>query len=124
MAGAQQPDRVEGFLGLAGYYQRLIKDFASIAVLLNKMTSKKITYQCGKEQQEAFEKLKLAMTTAPVLGKPNFQQDWVLDVNASDVALGVVLGQEQADGEVHLVYFWSRQLGKPEKNYSVTDREC
>ena len=115
---------LKGFLGLAGYYRRLIKDFASIAVPLNKMTSKKIPYQWGKEQQEAFEKLKLAMTTAPVLGKPNFQQDWVLDVDASDVALGAVLGQEQEDGEVHPVYFWSRQLGKPEKNYSVTDREC
>ena len=115
---------LKGFLGLAGYYRRLIKDFASIAVPLNKMTSKKIPYQWGKEQQEAFEKLKLAMTTAPVLRKPNFQQDWVLDVDASDVALGAVLGQEDEDGVVHPVYFWSRQLGDPEKNYSVTDREC
>lgn len=115
---------LKGFLGLAGYYRRLIKDFASIAVPLNKMTSKKIPYQWGKEQQEAFEKLKFAMTTAPVLCKPNFQQDWVLDVDASDVALGAVLGQEDKEGEVHPVYFWSRQLGNPEKNYSVTDREC
>ena len=85
------------------------------------MTSKKIPYQWGKEQQKAFEKLKLAMMMAPVLCKPNFQQDWILDVDVSDVALGVVLGQEDKDGEVHLVYFWSRQLGDPEKNYSVTD---
>ena len=115
---------LKGFLGLAGYYRRLVKEFASIAVPLNKMTSRKTPYEWGKEQQEAFVKLKLAITTAPVLGKPNYEKDWVLDVDASDVALGAVLGQEQEDMEVHPVYFWSRQLSKSEKNYSVTDREC
>jgi hypothetical protein len=59
-----------------------------------------------------------------VLCKPDYQKDWVLDVDASDIALGAVLGQEQDDKEVHPVYFWSRQLCAAEKNYSVTDREC
>src|SRR3954451_5403334 len=88
------------------------------------MTSKKIPYQWGEEQQEAFKKLKLAMTMAPVLCKPNYEKDWVLDVDASNVALGAVLGQEQEDDEVHPVYFWSCQLSKSERNYSVMDREC
>src|SRR4051812_35839478 len=115
---------LKGFLGLAGYYRRLIKAFASIAVPLNRLTSKKVSFNWGDKQQKAFEELKLAMTTAPVLCKPNYQKDWNLDVNASDVALGAVLGQEQADGEVHPVYFWSQQLCPAEKNYSVTDWEC
>src|SRR3954470_13231082 len=53
-----------------------------------------------------------------------FDKDWILEVDASDLALGVVLGQEQVDKEIHLVYFWSRQLSQAECNYSVTDREC
>src|SRR3954469_4192835 len=120
-------DRTElkGFLGLAGYYRRLIKDFAGIAVPLNKLTSKKIDFKWEDSQQKAFEALKLAMTTAPVLCKPNFARSWVLEVDASDFALGAVLGQEQEeDMEVHPVYFWSRQLSSAERNYSVTDREC
>lgn len=116
--------KLKGFLGLAGYYRRLIKDFANIAVPLNKLTSKKVPFEWKPEQQKAFEELKKAMTTAPVLGKPNYEKEWVLEVDASDVALGAVLGQEQDDLEVHPVYFWSRQLNHAERNYSVTDREC
>ena len=45
-------------------------------------------------------------------------------MDASDIALGAVLGQHQDnDNEVHPVYFWSRQLSRAEQNYSVTDRE-
>ena len=46
---------VKGFLGLAGYYRRLIKDFAHMAVALNKLTSKTIPFVWGEEQQLAFE---------------------------------------------------------------------
>ena len=89
------------------------------------MTSKKIPFEWKLEQQEAFEALKKAMTTAPVLRKPNYKKDWVLEVDASDIALGAVLGQHQDDdNEVHPVYFWSRQLSHAEQNYSITDREC
>ena len=68
------------------------------------MTSKKIPFEWKLEQQEAFEALKKAMTTAPVLRKLNYKKDWVLEVDASDIALGAVLGQHQDDNnEVHLV---------------------
>lgn len=74
------------------------------------MTSKKVQYEWTPEHGRAFETLKQAMTEAPILGKPDYKKDWVLDVDASDLALGAVLGQLQDDEEVHPVYFWSRQL--------------
>ena len=113
---------LKGFLGLAGYYRRFVKNFAQIALPLNKLTSKKVPFAWSEKQQDAFERMKKALTAAPVLCK--FDDDWVLEVDASDTALGAVLGQKQEDEEVHPVYFWSRQLSKAEKNYSVTDREC
>lgn len=115
---------LKGFLGLAGYYRRFVKDFAQTALALNRLTSKTVPFKWGTEQKEAFEAMKIALTSAPVLCKPRFDDDWTLEVDASDSALGAVLGQEQEDAEVHPVYFWSRQLSKAEKNYSVTDREC
>ena len=74
-------------------------------------------------QEAAFTSLKRVLSSAPVLAKPNFKQEWILDVDASDTAIGAVLSQKQEDGEVRPVYFWSRQLGKAERNYSTTDRE-
>ncbi len=114
---------VKGFLGLAGYYRRFIKNFAHLAVPMTKLTSKAITFEWGEEQQRSFEQLKEALTTAPVLGKPDYTKDWLLEVDASDIAIGAILSQEWDTG-VHPVYYWSRQLGKAEKNYSTTDREC
>jgi hypothetical protein len=94
-----------------------------MAAPLTKLTSKSKEFEWKEEQQEAFDKLKEALTTAPVLGKPDYTRDWVLEVDASDIAIGAVLSQEM-DKEVHPVYYWSRQLGKAERNYSTTDREC
>ena len=115
--------KLKGFLGLAGYYRRLIKNFAAITFPLNKLTSKKVPFEWGPDHQQAFDALKEALTSAPVLGKPDYKKDWVLEVDASDIALGAVLGQKQDDLEVHLVYFWSRQLSSAERNYSMTDQE-
>lgn len=115
---------LRGFLGLAGYYRRFIKNFARVAAPLNKLTIKAVPFVWAGGQEEAFEQLKKALTTAPVLCKPRFEDDWVLEVDTSDIALGAVLGQQQQGEEVHPVDFWSRQLSKAEKNYSVTDREC
>ena len=88
------------------------------------MTSKKVDYEWTLKHQQAFDALKEAMTTAPVLGKPDYMKDWVLEVDAIDQVLGAVLGQLHDDEEVHLVYFWSRQLTKAERNYHVMDQEC
>ena len=115
---------LKSFLGLAGYYRCFIRNFATIALELNKLTSNMIPFRWENEHQMAFDAMKKALVTALVLSKPQFDNDWVLEVDASDSVLGAVLGQEQEDCEIHPVYYWSRQLSKPEKNYSVTDREC
>src|SRR4051812_38874433 len=107
-----------------GYYQWFIQDFATIAYELNKLTSKTLPFVWGTKQQEAFDKLKIALTMTPVLWRPQFDKDWILEVDASDIALGAVLSQEQDDGDVHPIYYWSKQLSKAEQNYSVMDREC
>ena len=115
---------LKAFLGLASYYRWFIQGFAEIAVELNKLTSKAKVFEWKEKEEKAFEKLKSALTSEPVLAKPNFQKGWFLDVDASQNSLGTVLSQDDDDGINHPVYFWSRQLGKAERNYSTTDREC
>jgi hypothetical protein len=105
---------VKKFLGLAGYYRRFVKDFARLALPLTRLTSNRNPLKWGQEQESSFTELKKVLSSAPVLAKPRFEQDWVLEVDASDHAIGAVLGQIQEDQLVHPVYYWSRQLSKAE----------
>ena len=115
---------LKGFLGLASYYRRFIHGFAHIAVPLNRLTAKTTKFEWNEEHQKSFEGLKKALTSAPVITKPNYSKDWTLEVDASGTAMGGVLSQEGEDRELHPVYYWSKQLSKAEQNYSTTDREC
>ena len=76
----------------------------------------------GAEQHEAFERLKLALTKAPVLAKPDFTREFAVQCDASNEAIGAVLTQEFEDGEHPIVYV-HRVLTSAERNYSTTE-EC
>ena len=73
-------------------------------------------------QDEAFEQLKRALATAPVLARPDFSKPFKVQCDASGFVLGAVLTQEGENGEQHIVYV-SRVLTPAEKNYTTTD-EC
>ena len=64
-------DEVRSFLGLAGYYRRFVRGFEDIARPLNELLGQSARFGWGKEQQQGFEALKTALTTAPVLAQPN-----------------------------------------------------
>jgi len=74
------------------------------------------------EAQNAFEVLKTAMTSAPILGMPIDDRYFTLDTDASDFAIGAVLSQNQ-NGEERVIAYASRSLDKREQNYCVTRRE-
>ena len=61
---------VRSFLGLTGYYRKFIKDYGSIAKPLDELTEKTIAFEWTKARNKAFEKLKLALTSSPILGYP------------------------------------------------------
>lgn len=116
---------VKGFIGLAGYYRRFIKDFSSIAAPLNKITGTRkgvSKFSWSPEQEEAFVTLKTALQTAPVLNCPDFKIPFTLHTDASNVGIGGVLTQEFHDGE-HPVAYFSRTLNNHEKNYGITEKE-
>ena len=114
---------IRSFLGLVGYYRRFISGFADISIPLHALTSPKVPFNWTEEAQEAFEKLKEALTTAPVLAFPDFELPFIVETDASAVAVGAVLAQKQK-GRVHPIQFASRSLGKAERNYSACEREA
>ena len=113
---------VQAFLGLIGYFRIFIKGFASIARPLYDLLKKDKEFIWKRPQNEAFNLLKDALMKAPVLAFPDFSKEFILTTDASGIALGAILTQEQEQGEV-LISCASKSLKGAESRYSNTDRE-
>ncbi|KAL2246590.1 UNVERIFIED_CONTAM: Transposon Tf2-12 polyprotein [Sesamum indicum] len=109
---------LRSFLGLANYYRRFVKDYSAIARPLTDLLKKTETWNWTPQCQVAFDDLKRAMMTDPVLALPDMSKPFLVETDASDFALGGVLMQ---DG--HPVAFESRKLKDAERRYSVHEKE-
>ena len=114
--------QLKSFLGLATYYKRFVKDFSKIAKPLYQLCHKNVKYSWNPEANTAFEALKEALTTAPVLAYPSEDLPFCLDTDASDHALGAVLSQTQ-DGQERVIAYMSKTLNDSETRYCVTRKE-
>lgn len=117
--------QIKAFIGLCGYYRRFIKDFSTIAAPLTKLTGSRMgisNFSWSPEAEDAFKKLKKALTSAPVISCPDFSLPFTIHCDASNVGIGGVLTQV-FDSEEHPVSFFSRCLNVHERNYGVTERE-
>jgi hypothetical protein len=120
-----EPDdlgKLRSFLGLVGYYRKFVPALAQISGPLTEMIKKNVPWSWTDRHRQAFNKLKEALTTAPVLAIPQFGKPYVIYADASDFAIGAVLLQDQGNGLRPCAYY-SRKLRPAEKNYSVGDKE-
>ena len=107
------------FVGLASYYRSFVAKFADIARPLHELTKKNRKFFRTDRQEEAFLTLKKRLTEAPILATPKDEGTYVLDTDASDLALGISLQQEQ-EGELRVIGYASRALSEAERNYCTT----
>lgn len=112
------------FLGMAGYYRRFCSNFATVTEPLTKLLSKKEKFNWSDQCEKAFEELKAMLQSAPVLTAPDFSSPFKLAVDASDVAAGAVLLQEDDEGVEHPVCYFSKKFNKSQRNYSTIEKEC
>ncbi|CAF4531871.1 unnamed protein product [Rotaria sp. Silwood2] len=118
---------VQSFLGLTGYYRRFIKEYSKIAepLLQQLRNSQKGNHQLrwSKECTNAFETLKRRLTNAPIMNTPNFEQPFILELDACEYGLGAILTQEY-DEKKYVIAYASRTLSTAERKYGATEREA
>ncbi|CAA7030634.1 unnamed protein product [Microthlaspi erraticum] len=119
---AQDSKDIRSFLGHAGFYRRFIKDFSQIARPLTRLLCKDINFEFTEECHKAFTKIKDALVSAPVVQPPNWELPFEIMCDASDYAVGAVLGQRK-DKKLHVIYYASRTLDEAQCKYATTEKE-
>ena len=113
---------IRSFLGHAGFYRRFIKDFSKISRPLCNLLAKDAPFVFDDECLYAFKRLKTELTSAPIIQPPNWKVPFEIMCDASDYAIGAVLGQRV--GKVpHVIYYASKTLNDAQMNYSTTEKE-
>ena len=113
---------IRAFLGHAGFYRRFIKDFSKIARPLTQLLQLDVPFNFNKECISAFETLKQALVSAPIIQAPDWSIPFELMCDASDYAVGAVLGQRK-DNKPHVIYYASKTLNDAQRNYTTTEKE-
>ncbi|XP_070015354.1 uncharacterized protein [Nicotiana sylvestris] len=113
---------IRSSLGHAGFYRRFIRDFSEIANPLCKLLEKDHPFLFSDDCRVAFKELKKRLVTTPIIVAPDWEQPFQLMYDASDYAVGAVVGQ-QKDKLMHPIYYASRTLSGAQLKYTVTEKE-
>ncbi|GJW92263.1 DNA-directed DNA polymerase [Tanacetum coccineum] len=125
IAKLPHPTTVKGirsFLGHAGFYRRFIKDFSKISRPMTHLLEKNTPFIFSEECIQAFQILKKKLTEAPILIAPDWDQPFELMCDASDYAIGAVLGQ-RIEKHFRPIHYASKTMTEAESNYTTTEKE-
>ncbi|XP_063937997.1 uncharacterized protein LOC135147891 [Daucus carota subsp. sativus] len=107
---------------ILGFYRRFIKDFSKISKPLCNLLEKDIPFKFDEKCLEAFEILKKKLTSTPIITAPDWSKPFELMCDASDYAVGAVLGQRTSN-VFHVIYYASKTLNDAQLNYTTTEKE-
>jgi hypothetical protein len=114
---------LQSFLGLANYYRRFIADFSNITLPLTRLTRKDEYWDFNSECISAFQTLKQRFKDEVILREPDPTQEFVIQCDASDYAIGAVLQQlDPSTDSLRPIGFYSRKLTKEEINYEIYEK--
>lgn len=124
--------QLQSFLGFANFYRQFIPSFASIALPLTNLLKTKKDGKPRPSQplewtmscQAAFEKLKRLFAAEPVLKHPVMDELFIVQADASDAAVGAVLLQTNADGQLQPCAYTSRKFSDTERRWAIWEKEA
>src|SRR6266436_5414500 len=114
---------VQSFLGFVNFYRKFIHNFSNVTHPLYVLTHKTQQWVWGSPKQKAFDALKKAVTSAPILTFPSQSSHFHLECDTSNFVTGAVLSQAQADGTHQPIAFMSKGFSDAEHNYQIHDKE-
>ena len=113
---------VRSFLGHAGFYRRFIKEFSKISRPMTELLHKDVDFIFSEECKASFNTLKESLVTAPILQSPDWSRPFEIMCDASNHAVGAVLGQ-RIDRASHVISYASKTLDQAQSNYTTTEKE-
>ncbi|GJS41090.1 reverse transcriptase domain-containing protein [Tanacetum coccineum] len=113
---------IRSFLGHADFYRRFIKDFLKISRPMTHLLEKNTPFIFSEDCILAFQTLKKKLTEAPILIAPNWDQPFEIMCDASDYAIGAVLGQ-RIEKHFRPIHYASKTMTEAETNYTTTEKE-
>ncbi|CAN6455713.1 unnamed protein product [Victoria cruziana] len=113
---------VRSFLGHAGFYRRFIQDFSKISRPLCELLANDVSFVFSEECLRSFNLLKEALVSAPILRALDWNLDFEIMCDASDYAIGAILGQ-RVDKKPVVIYYASKSLVDAQLNYTTTEKE-
>ena len=113
---------IRSFLGHAGFYRRLIRDFSKIARPLCRLLEKDTKFYFDESCHNAFEEIKSILVEAPIMEKPYWNRVFEIMCDASDFAMGAVLGHKD-EKVFKAIYYASKTFNEAQENYSTTEKE-
>ena len=111
------------FLGFANFYRHFIPNYSAIVIPLTWLTCKDTKWDFSEKPRQAFETLKWAFTSAPVLTHWVPDQPIIVETDTSDYALGAILSIQTDSGNIHPIAFHSHSFAPAEINYDTHDKE-
>ena len=111
------------FLGMAGYYRKFCPNYSMLTEPLTALLKKGEKFLWSSACQNSFDKVKSFLLSEPVLMAPNFEKQFKLFVDASDIGMGAVLLQEDSSGVDHPVCYYSKKIDSHQCNYSTVEKE-
>nr|GEU55930.1 reverse transcriptase domain-containing protein [Tanacetum cinerariifolium] len=113
---------VRSFLGHTGFYHRFIQDFLKISRPLTRLLKKDTLFIFSKECIEAFQYLKKKLTEAPILVAPDWDLPFELMCDASDFAIGAILGQRKTK-HFQPIHYASKTMTDVQAHYTTIEKE-
>ena len=114
---------IQSFLGFANFYRRFIFNYSDIVIPLTRLTRKDIPWKFDSSCQDAFNSLKKAFTSTPILTHWIPDAQLIMETDASDYTLAEILSIVNEDNEVHLVALYSCTFTAAELNYNIYNKK-
>jgi hypothetical protein len=115
--------QLQSFLGFANFLRRWVNNFSSLAKPLTTLTRKDVKWSWNEVEDKAFNSIKGAITSTPILIHPDPEKPYYLETDGSGVALGAILSQKGEDGRMHPIVFLSESFTPPQRNHDTHDKE-